>query len=350
MLNAAKNFVIQNGVFIDVGGNAKLFSKKLFSTPSRGLRYADKSKSNTRNLRLQQKMSQLISDYQQFRRGDIKIIECIDEPVQAKSVCNDFVIQVLGENTKRAARIYRGKTGYNQLKMELELLSKMWPHPNIPQVFGIYKSNDTTGLIFYGDGIRLRCKEYMFSLQPLQRAAFFIKYVLDYINTFEYLGRHINSITSHYENKLYLGGVMNHLSSRSENNPGVVDFYVDSSGRLNAVLSISIHSSQEDNYDYNQDIGHAWNIRRPLRDISQSDLELVCTILSNGSIISGSRASMTQKISACHRTFLWLMKTSVVNGLSRHTCHNIIGGGLFYISVLLSIEPMSVFVFYSVRT
>ncbi|KAF8991177.1 hypothetical protein BDQ17DRAFT_311878 [Cyathus striatus] len=142
MFDAAKNFVIQNGVFIDVGGNAKFFAKKLLSTSSQGHRYStDKSKSNARNL--QQEKSQLISDYHQIRRGDIKIIECIDEPVQAESVCNDFVIQVLGENTTRAARIYRGKTGYNQLKMELEFLSKMWPHPNIPQVFGIYKSNDT---------------------------------------------------------------------------------------------------------------------------------------------------------------------------------------------------------------
>ncbi|KAF8992559.1 hypothetical protein BDQ17DRAFT_204623 [Cyathus striatus] len=186
MFDRARSFVIQNSAFVE-----NLYVKKVY-------RRSAHSTSNN----FHQGGSQLMSnrDYQQIRKGDINIIECIDGPVLAGCVYKDFVVEVSGEDKRKVARIYHGRRGCTQLKKELEMLSKMWPHPSIPQIFGIYKSNDTTGLIFHDDGTRQRCWEYMQTLRPLQRAAFFIRYLSDYIVGCVLLSRNsFHTILEHFE-------------------------------------------------------------------------------------------------------------------------------------------------------
>ncbi|KAF8994281.1 hypothetical protein BDQ17DRAFT_1331210 [Cyathus striatus] len=50
MFDTARNFVIQNGVFIDVSGNAKLYAKRFFPKSSHGPQYTDKLESSTNKL------------------------------------------------------------------------------------------------------------------------------------------------------------------------------------------------------------------------------------------------------------------------------------------------------------
>ncbi|KAF8989314.1 hypothetical protein BDQ17DRAFT_1478714 [Cyathus striatus] len=188
MFDSPKYLKIRNGVFIDISSNAKFY-----------------------------KFMMLIDTWE-------------------GRVYNDFVVEVSGENKRKVARIYHGRRGYVQLKRELQILSKMC----IPQVFGIDKSNVTTGLIFHGD-------EYMSSLQPLKRAAFFIRYVSHYIDTLEYLCLHIQSLRAtiniHKPENIPIEkhGVMeNQLKLPGQQ--GFVDFYVNSNGILNTMVSNSIIS------------------------------------------------------------------------------------------------------------
>ncbi|KAF8980159.1 hypothetical protein BDQ17DRAFT_953594 [Cyathus striatus] len=185
MFGSAKNFVIQSGAtFIDIGKQCNV--KKVY--------YRRSSCSNLNTLHQDNSQILLNRDYKQIKKGDINILECINGPVQKGSLYYDFIVEVSGENKRKVAWIYHGQRGGMQLKKELEMLSKMWPHPSIPQVFGIYKSNDTIGFVFHGDSTRTmishacltsdldigtyqRHSEYMQSLQPLQCAAFYILYV-----------------------------------------------------------------------------------------------------------------------------------------------------------------------------
>ncbi|KAF8992904.1 hypothetical protein BDQ17DRAFT_1546280 [Cyathus striatus] len=88
--------------------------------------------------------------YTQLKTGDVHVL---DGHVQVDSIYSDVVVEVMvGETKKRAARIYQGPHGRARLKMELELLYKLCPHPRIRQVYGVFEHDDTTGLVFHGDG------------------------------------------------------------------------------------------------------------------------------------------------------------------------------------------------------
>ncbi|KAF8989317.1 hypothetical protein BDQ17DRAFT_477373 [Cyathus striatus] len=211
MFEAARNFVIQNGVFIDVSGNAKLYAKKLLPTSSREPRYTGKSKSSADKL---YPYNALLLNYRQFRMGDIHVLDGI---VHKHKVYDDVVVEVTGETKKRAARIYYGQHGHSQLRLELQLLSKLYPHPRIRQIFGIFKCNDTTGLVFHDDGTHQRHRDYMVSLQPLQRATFSIKYVnyiVSYIVYSENLFRIYQLVSFRIPSSIY-AGTLNHFQLRS---------------------------------------------------------------------------------------------------------------------------------------
>ncbi|KAF8990346.1 hypothetical protein BDQ17DRAFT_370111 [Cyathus striatus] len=148
MFGSAKNFVIQSGAtFIDIGKQCNV--KKVY--------YRRSSRGNVNTFH--QDDSQILSnpDYKQIKKGDINVIECINGPVRKGSLYDDFIVEVSGENKRKVARIYHGQRGCARLKKELEILSKLWPHPSIPQVFGIYKSKDTIGLVFHGDDVQNIC-------------------------------------------------------------------------------------------------------------------------------------------------------------------------------------------------
>ncbi|KAF8992561.1 hypothetical protein BDQ17DRAFT_1413326, partial [Cyathus striatus] len=253
--------------------------------------------------------------------GDIHVLDGI---VHKHKVYDDVVVEVTGETKKRAARIYYGQHGHSQLRLELQLLSKLYPHPRIRQVFGIFKCNDTTGLVFHDDGTHQRHRDYMVSLQPLQRATFSIKYMADYIDTFEYLRRHLKSLSATF--RVYkdipivrVGAVRDQLELVGWQ-LGSVDCYVDSRGNLNAVLSIFIRDFRQDTYNHYQNIGNTWNTERPpVENLSQRDCELIHKILNNDSFISTSQLGMSELISICHRTFLSVMKTRII---MTHQCHH----------------------------
>ncbi|KAF8990344.1 hypothetical protein BDQ17DRAFT_1547255, partial [Cyathus striatus] len=302
MFEAAKNFVIQNGVFIDVNGNAKLYKKKSFPVASYGHQGNDKSENSIDRL----------SDYQRFKMGDVHVLDGI---VQADKIYNDVVVEVSGENKKRAARIYRGPQGNTQLKMELELLSQSYPHPRIRQVFGTFKCNDATGLVFHDDGAHRRYGEYTSSLQPLQRASFGIKYISDYISTLKYFDQCIDLFNGENDGYYCCGVVLDQFRVRSKERSDAadsqVDFYVNSSGRLITVLSIpsNFYYSQDDDNYYLQ-IVNSWNTQKSPENLSQSDLEIVQFILrSNGNISVSHIHTVEQLISIFHRAFLSVMKT-----------------------------------------
>ncbi|KAF8992553.1 hypothetical protein BDQ17DRAFT_1332221 [Cyathus striatus] len=249
----ANNFVIKNGVFIE---NAKIYAKKLYPKPSSRSRYTDNSNSITTNFirktlnfgQINLLMNVLIK-YRQLRTGDINILNRIDRPMQDGYTSNDFVVEVSGESRKKVARIYNGQRGYAD---------------------GIhaYLVLDTSLTSDLEVGIRRRHGEYMLSLQPLQRVAFVIKYISDYIDTFKYFGQYINSISESYDFEFKFGNVLDRLKVNSEENLGAIHFYVDSSGRLNTVLSkIS-------------------GILRGLRNLSRSDLELINAILNDDKFVS----------------------------------------------------------------
>ncbi|KAF8987660.1 hypothetical protein BDQ17DRAFT_1334941 [Cyathus striatus] len=224
MFGSAMNFVIQSGAtFIDMDAKNVYY------------RMSSRGNFNTSH----QDDSQILSkcDYKKIKKGDVNVIEHINGPVQKGNLYDDFIVEVSGENKRKVAQIYNGRRGRVQLKKELEMLSKMC----VPQVFGMYKSNNTVGLVFHGDGIYQRCSEYMQSLQPLQRAAFYIQYVSHYIDTLEYLCQHIQSLRTGptIENKNV--GIMEDKVALPAQQ-GILNFYVDSHGTLKSVVSNSIIS------------------------------------------------------------------------------------------------------------
>ncbi|KAF8990795.1 hypothetical protein BDQ17DRAFT_341970 [Cyathus striatus] len=158
MFNAATNFVIQNGVFIEMRDNAKLYAKKLLN-PAKDTQ---------------------LSNYRRIRRGDIHLQEQIwNEEVHGEigNAWDEYVVEVSAESKSKVARIYQGRDAYVLFKKELEVLSKLWPHPRIRQIFGVYESNDVFGFVYHDDGMRRRYNEYVLHLNTLQRAAFSIKYI-----------------------------------------------------------------------------------------------------------------------------------------------------------------------------
>ncbi|KAF8977736.1 hypothetical protein BDQ17DRAFT_1440484 [Cyathus striatus] len=94
MFDKAKNFVIQNGAFIE-----NLYVKNVY----RG--FTQSAGSND----IHQGESQLTSNYTQFKMGDIHVI---DGHIQVDKVTNDIVVEVSGDTKTRAARIYRGLRGH----------------------------------------------------------------------------------------------------------------------------------------------------------------------------------------------------------------------------------------------
>ncbi|KAF8998169.1 hypothetical protein BDQ17DRAFT_827218 [Cyathus striatus] len=196
------------------------------------------------------------------------------------------------------------------LKMELELLSQLYPHPRIRQVFGIFKCNDATGLVFHDDGKHRRSAEYMLSLRPLQRAAFSIKYIREFVDTYKYLEPYIAYHMSRYSVPLMLGTVTDQVQLRSGERSlpsgncsvAIIDFYVRPSGRLNTVLSIY-------KYNHYQDMRYGWNTKRPPGNLSQSELEIIIKILNEDNIISQPHVSITQLISKWISTYHSVMKT-----------------------------------------
>ncbi|KAF8990353.1 hypothetical protein BDQ17DRAFT_1547257 [Cyathus striatus] len=254
-----------------------------------------------------------MSNYRQFRTGDINILNRIDKRVQVESIYSDFVVEVSGENKRKVARIYHGRRRYTLLKIELDLLSKMWPHPSIPQVFGVLELNDKAGLVFHDDGMRRRRGEYILSLKPLQRAIFNIKYVSDYVDTYKYLGEYISAPpNSNYYTHLRFGNVMDQLKLDLEESTGTVDFYISSSGRLSTVLSIYNCDSQQHYSNFYGSIGNTWNPDRPLENLSRNDFELINKILDHVSTATIPHASMAQHISTYHRAFLSVMRTRYI--------------------------------------
>ncbi|KAF8998156.1 hypothetical protein BDQ17DRAFT_1329003 [Cyathus striatus] len=206
MFEKAKSFVIQNDV-----------------------------KKTTRSEDVHQSESQHILNYTQFKMGDIHVV---DGHVEVDSVSNDIVVEVMvGETKKRAARIYRGPQGNVQLQMELEFMSKLWPHPAIRQVFGIIKCHGTTGT-------HRRYEEYALSLKPLQRAAFTIKYIREYNDTRKYLISHISSRRLPIDYTVFPDGVTDQLRLFTEGDiysgRDTIDFYAGSSGMLFTVLTDGI--------------------------------------------------------------------------------------------------------------
>ncbi|KAF8991250.1 hypothetical protein BDQ17DRAFT_1433240 [Cyathus striatus] len=147
-------------------------------------------------------------------------------------------------------------------------------------------------------------------MRPLQRAAFFIGYLSDYINTLKYFDLFINSISDFYKpGGLDSGDLYDHLIYYLEGSVGEIDFYVDSSGKLNAVLSIYIHDSQRNDYPHHRKVTYdVMNTRKPLGDIPKSNFELIHKILNCDGIISNPHVSMEPQISACHDVFLSVMK------------------------------------------
>ncbi|KAF8998150.1 hypothetical protein BDQ17DRAFT_1329000 [Cyathus striatus] len=250
MFYKAKSFVIQNDV------------KKVY-----------RSSQSTRSKDVHQGDSQLISNYTQLKMGDIHVL---DGRVQVENICNDVIVEVM------------------RLKMELEFLSKLCPHPSIRQVYGIFKCNDATGLVFHDDGTHQRYGEYILSMQPLQRAAYSIKYVRDYIDTNIYLHKYSNVFQNSGGGPCHsFGNVPDQFINGSDESPGVIEFYINSSGRLNTVLS-------------------QWNTRRPPGNISQSDFSLIEKIINHDCIIPQSRVSMAQLISTLHNTFLSVAGTKKI--------------------------------------
>ncbi|KAF8991517.1 hypothetical protein BDQ17DRAFT_277403 [Cyathus striatus] len=161
MFNAATNFVIQNGVFIEMRDNAKLYAKKLL-TPVKDTQLAN---------------------YRRIRKGDIHLQEqiwSIENYGTIANVWDEYVVEVSRESKSKVARIYRERDAYALFKKELEVLSKLW-HPRIRQIFGVYESNNVFGFIYHDDGMRRRYGDYVPYLNTLQRAAFSIKYTLDYV-------------------------------------------------------------------------------------------------------------------------------------------------------------------------
>ncbi|KAF8982753.1 hypothetical protein BDQ17DRAFT_1336766 [Cyathus striatus] len=228
MFDRAKSFVIQNGAFIE-----NLYVKKVYR---RSLRFQEK---------LREKWHEFIMD--------------------GADVWWDYTL----------ISHYVSYMISKQLKNELELLSKMC----IPQIFGVYKSNDTTGLVFHDDGTntttldafltpnynvlgtRRRCWEYMQNMQPLKRAAFLIGYIIS--------------------------NIYDHLVYNLEGSTGEIDFYIDSSGKLNAVLSIYIHDSQRDDYPRHREVTYdVMNTQKLPGDLPKSNFELLHKILNYDGIIS----------------------------------------------------------------
>ncbi|KAF8992824.1 hypothetical protein BDQ17DRAFT_1332037 [Cyathus striatus] len=156
MFNSASNFVIQNSVFI---GEMKKFChiyipdvKKIYQKPPLGTHFTKASGTSNRIY----PGNMLQSNFKRIRTGDIDIIESVERSEAGPTVDNvgiDYVVELSGENKRRTARIYRGPSRYDILQMELEILAKLWPHPSIPQVFGIYELIDTVGLVFNDNGI-----------------------------------------------------------------------------------------------------------------------------------------------------------------------------------------------------
>ncbi|KAF9008022.1 hypothetical protein BDQ17DRAFT_184342 [Cyathus striatus] len=175
MFDAAKNFVIQHGVFIEVRDNARLYASKLCKHP----------RSKTSNSPLDARFSK----YRRIRQGDIKLVDSVGkywQPQNTDDAHDDYIVEVAGENRKRMARFYNGESAYARFEIQLDVLSNLM-HPRIAQVFGVCYPTDSPGMIFHDDGMYRGFSEFALSLGPFRRAAFCMKYTEEYFDATSYL-------------------------------------------------------------------------------------------------------------------------------------------------------------------
>ncbi|KAF8986387.1 hypothetical protein BDQ17DRAFT_1376184 [Cyathus striatus] len=286
LFNAASHFVIQNSTFISE--TKKYYVKKIYQQP---IRQTPSARAEGSRKRLYPHKS-LLSNFRRIPTGDMIVIERIKTPMPVDSISYDCIVEVVGENKKRTARIYHGQSGYTRFRKELDILAKLWSHPSIFQVFGICEVKDTIGIVFHDDGIRQRQGKYALSLKPLHRAAFYIKYILEYHDTIKYLRTNIRRILHGFilDDKL-----CEHEGAYTY----VTDFYVDSYGNLKAILSV--HNPYiPDGFGYGYIVGSFTSQNIP--QLSGSDLGVIQSILKNDDITSPIRFRIIEV--TLHRAFL----------------------------------------------
>ncbi|KAF8981597.1 hypothetical protein BDQ17DRAFT_857025 [Cyathus striatus] len=170
MFNAATNFVIQNSVFIEMRDNVTFYANKTHDKRTTGMQFTERKSTD-------EDLYPITPNYRSIRKGDMTLIDYIEcaTPME-NDYYTEYIVRVVEAKDRKVARIYHGRDAYARFKAELDIMSDIW-HPRIFQIFGVYKSNDTIGLLFHDDGTRRSHGEYIISLKPLQRAAFCIKYV-----------------------------------------------------------------------------------------------------------------------------------------------------------------------------
>ncbi|KAF8991519.1 hypothetical protein BDQ17DRAFT_1332813 [Cyathus striatus] len=278
MFNAATNFVIQNGVFIEMKDNAKLYAKKLLN-PARDIQ---------------------LSNYRRIRRGDIHLQEQIwNVEVHGRigNVWDEYVVEVSAESKSKVARIYQGRDAYALFKRELEVLSKLW----IRQIFGVYESNDVFGFVYHDDGMRRRYNEYVLHLNTLQRVAFSIKYSSD-------IRLHQRQVNRQMRYYTLQGELHDTLSHTAPNCIYFMDIYVDAYGRLSTVLSIREPSPVHYGIDYEGTASAVSWDRQRITQLSKGNLELIWPLLNNSRVDLQLRHEKKRLISAWNSALLSVKK------------------------------------------